>query len=42
MVLFGDGAGAMVLGPMETDDPKAGVMYTSAHADVAAARWTCT
>jgi 3-oxoacyl-[acyl-carrier-protein] synthase-3 len=33
MVLFGDGAGAMVLGPMETDDPKAGVMYTSAHAD---------
>ena len=33
MVLFGDGAGAMILGPMETDDPKAGVMYTSAHAD---------
>jgi 3-oxoacyl-[acyl-carrier-protein] synthase-3 len=33
MVLFGDGAGAMVLGPMETDDPKAGVMYTAAHAD---------
>jgi len=33
MVLFGDGAGAFVLGPMETDDPKAGVMYTSAHAD---------
>jgi 3-oxoacyl-[acyl-carrier-protein] synthase III len=33
MVLFGDGAGAMVLGPMETDDPKAGIMYTSAHAD---------
>jgi 3-oxoacyl-[acyl-carrier-protein] synthase-3 len=33
MVLFGDGAGAMVLGPMETDDPKAGVAYTSAHAD---------
>jgi 3-oxoacyl-[acyl-carrier-protein] synthase-3 len=33
MVLFGDGAGAMVLGPQETDDPKAGVMYTSAHAD---------
>jgi 3-oxoacyl-[acyl-carrier-protein] synthase-3 len=33
MVLFGDGAGAFVLGPMETDDPRAGVMYTSAHAD---------
>lgn len=33
MVLFGDGAGAVVLGPMETDDPKAGVLYTSAHAD---------
>ncbi|HWO26925.1 MAG TPA: beta-ketoacyl-ACP synthase 3 [Kofleriaceae bacterium] len=33
MVLFGDGAGAMVLGPMETDDPRAGVVYTSAHAD---------
>jgi 3-oxoacyl-[acyl-carrier-protein] synthase-3 len=33
MVLFGDGAGAMVLGPMETDDPRAGVLYTSAHAD---------
>jgi len=33
MVLFGDGAGAVVLGPMETEDPRAGVMYTSAHAD---------
>ena len=33
MVLFGDGAGAMVLGPMETDDAKTGVVYTSAHAD---------
>jgi len=32
-VLFGDGAGAIVLGPQETDDPKAGVIYTSAHAD---------
>ena len=32
-VLFGDGAGAMVLGPMETDDSRAGVIYTSAHAD---------
>jgi len=33
MVLFGDGAGALVLGPLESDDPRAGVMYTSAHAD---------
>ena len=33
MVLFGDGAGAVVLGPMETDDPRGGVLYTSAHAD---------
>lgn len=33
MVLFGDGAGAMVLGPMESDDPRAGVVYTSARAD---------
>jgi 3-oxoacyl-[acyl-carrier-protein] synthase-3 len=33
MVLFGDGAGAMVLGPMETDDAKQGVLYTAAHAD---------
>ena len=33
MVLFGDGAGALVLGPMETDDPRAGVMYTSVRAD---------
>ncbi len=33
MVLFGDGAGAMVLGPMESDDPRSGIMYTSAHAD---------
>lgn len=32
-VLFGDGAGAMILGPQETDDPKSGVIYTSAHAD---------
>jgi 3-oxoacyl-[acyl-carrier-protein] synthase III len=32
-VLFGDGAGAMVLGPMETDDPKAGIIYTAAYAD---------
>lgn len=33
LVLFGDGAGAMILGPQETDDPKSGIMYTSAHAD---------
>ncbi len=33
MVLFGDGAGAMVLGPSDSDDPKSGVIYTSAHAD---------
>ena len=33
MVLFGDGAGAMVLGPVDTDDPRAGVIYTSAQAD---------
>lgn len=32
-VLFGDGAGAMILGPQETDDPKTGIVYTSAHAD---------
>ena len=32
-VLFGDGAGAMVLGPAPTDDPKAGVLYTRVHAD---------
>ena len=33
MVLFGDGAGAMILGPSDSDDPKTGVMYTAAHAD---------
>lgn len=33
MVLFGDGAGAMVLGPSETEDAKSGIIYTSAHAD---------
>src|SRR4029078_1955706 len=32
-VLFGDAAGALRLGPMETDDPRAGVMYTAAPAD---------
>lgn len=33
MVLFGDGAGAMVLGPTETDDPREGVVYTKVAAD---------
>ena len=33
MILFGDGAGAMLLGPMDSDDPRAGIAYTSAHAD---------
>jgi 3-oxoacyl-[acyl-carrier-protein] synthase-3 len=32
-VLFGDGAGAMILGPSDSDDPRSGVIYTSAHAD---------
>jgi 3-oxoacyl-[acyl-carrier-protein] synthase-3 len=33
MVLFGDGAGAMVLGPSGNDDPKSGIMYTQVAAD---------
>jgi 3-oxoacyl-[acyl-carrier-protein] synthase-3 len=41
-VLFGDGAGAMVLGPMQSDDPhagtNAGVIYTSVHADGSGAK----
>jgi 3-oxoacyl-[acyl-carrier-protein] synthase III len=32
-VLFGDGAGAVVVGPVETDDPREGVLYTKVHAD---------
>ena len=32
-VLFGDGAGAVVVGAKETDDPNEGVLYTSANAD---------
>ncbi|TMQ08573.1 MAG: beta-ketoacyl-ACP synthase III [Deltaproteobacteria bacterium] len=40
-VLFGDGAGALVLGPVETDDPRAGVVYTSAHADGTGASDLC-
>jgi 3-oxoacyl-[acyl-carrier-protein] synthase-3 len=38
MVLFGDGAGAFVLGPMDTDDPRAGIIYTKAYADGNGAR----
>jgi len=37
MVLFGDGAGAFVLGPEETEDPGAGILYTDCHADGAGA-----
>ncbi|MCC6644132.1 MAG: ketoacyl-ACP synthase III [Polyangiaceae bacterium] len=33
MVLFGDGAGAVVIGPKETDDPRDGVLYTHCGAD---------
>ena len=40
-VLFGDGAGAMILGPMESDDPRSGVMYTSVHADGNGAQDLC-
>jgi 3-oxoacyl-[acyl-carrier-protein] synthase III len=32
-VLFGDGAGAVVAGPIETDDPREGVLYTKVYAD---------
>src|SRR5580692_876360 len=32
-VLFGDGAGAVVVGPVETDDPREGVVYTKVSAD---------
>ncbi len=32
-VLFGDGAGAMVLGPLDSTDPRAGIAYTDCHAD---------
>lgn len=38
MVLFGDGAGAMLLGPQETDDQRAGVLYTAAYADGSGAK----
>jgi 3-oxoacyl-[acyl-carrier-protein] synthase-3 len=40
-VLFGDGAGAMVLGPTESDDPRDGVIYTAAHADGTGAMDLC-
>ncbi len=40
-VLFGDGAGAIVVGPMESEDPRAGVMYTAAHADGSGAMDLC-
>jgi 3-oxoacyl-[acyl-carrier-protein] synthase-3 len=33
LVLFGDGAGAVVVGPEETDDPKRGILYTKCQAD---------
>ncbi len=32
-VLFGDGAGAFVLGAAESDDARSGVLYTECHAD---------
>ena len=32
-VLFGDGAGAVLLGPAPADDARAGVLYTKVHAD---------
>ena len=32
-VLFGDGAGACLLGPKESDDERDGVIYTKCHAD---------
>jgi 3-oxoacyl-[acyl-carrier-protein] synthase-3 len=33
MVLFGDAAGAVVVGPTETDDPREGIIYTKLGAD---------
>jgi 3-oxoacyl-[acyl-carrier-protein] synthase-3 len=32
-ILFGDGAGAVVDGPVETDDPREGILYTKLGAD---------
>ncbi|NUP13522.1 MAG: ketoacyl-ACP synthase III [Polyangiaceae bacterium] len=37
MVLFGDGAGAAVIGPKETDDAKEGILHTHCQADGAGA-----
>jgi 3-oxoacyl-[acyl-carrier-protein] synthase-3 len=37
-VLFGDGAGAVVLGPEETDDERAGVLFTDVYANGAGAK----
>ncbi len=41
MVLFGDGAGAMVLGPEEAegDSDRSGVLYTDCHADGSGAKY---
>lgn len=33
MVLFGDGAGAFLLGPQDTDDERAGVQYTKVYSN---------
>jgi 3-oxoacyl-[acyl-carrier-protein] synthase III len=33
MVLFGDAAGAVIVGPVETDDEREGVLYTKVRAD---------
>jgi 3-oxoacyl-[acyl-carrier-protein] synthase-3 len=41
MVLFGDGAGAVVVGPVESDDPRSGVIYTKVGADGSGARDLC-
>ncbi len=37
MVLFGDGAGAAVVGSVESDDPKEGILHTHCQADGAGA-----
>ena len=33
MILFGDGAGAMIIGKQETDDEREGILYTHAQSD---------
>jgi len=40
-VIFGDGAGAFVLGPKQSDDPKSGIVYTECHADGTGAMNLC-